>query len=777
MIERATRRSPSVVFRLFLAVAGLAVVSVLSAAEPPARDEAKKKPLELAVFEKLLARHQDMTYEQLHAALYKDRKFLDRLSFDPTRAAFFDRIAEKLQLTRDERELFQKAGFLSIDLQRRHSFASAYFQIYSEDLPVLVTTDSIMHALHRSYDDILMELEVTLFSWTVGQILDDCHQALADKAAANKDTTLAANFRDVDLYLTVARNLLAGAGAPAQGQDDAWSGGLMVQSKLGNDEEALARLKDVQSLKLQTPDSGPPTSIYGGERYFDWSQFKPRGHYTKAPALKRYFRCLMWLGRADCGWNVLPTDGTPGVKSDSDRELRDAVLLVELLAATDNVKTLKGLDDIIAFLVGRSDNLTVFTLRGLMEEQKTATLAAVSDGKALARLKDAVKNGKQAQQMIRSQVVISDPKDPYYKVPPPALFQLFGQRYIIDSFVLSQVVFDSIVFEKRKQKRMMPTGLDVMAALGNNEAIPLLADELRQWNYSANLMASREYVDLHEAAFWKANLYNLWLDSLRTLHADLKEEKHFPEALRTRAWQLKQLQTQLGSWAELRHDTILYAKQSYTAYPRCAYPAGYVEPYPEFYARVKFFAEEATRRFEAADYTMKDKGRTGQLKLIKQGQLALFKKWAETLGTLETLARKELKAEPFTEQEKAFIKKTIDQRGGGSGPPRYDGWYCDLFYNRVECAKWDPVIADVHTDPASGKCLEVGIGDVNLGVIAIDNEKDRAVYVGPLYSYYEFRHPVEDRLTDQQWQQMIGTGKVPARPKWVELFQASPRGR
>jgi len=245
--------------------------------------------------------------------------------------------------------------------------------------------------------------------------------------------------------------------------------------------------------------------------------------------------------------------------------------------------------------------------------------------------------------------------------------------------------------------------------------------------------------------------------------------------MRTAAWQRKQLQTQLGSWAELRHDTILYAKQSYTAYPDCEYPAGYVEPYPEFYARIKFFAEEAGRRFQAADYTAKDVNRSAQLKAAKQRQTVFFKKMAETLGSLETLARKELKAEPFTEQEKAFVKKTIDRRGGGSGPPRYDGWYCDLFYDRQECAKWDPIIADVHTDPASGKCLEVGVGDVNMGVIAIDNEKDRAVYVGPLFSYYEFRHPVNDRLTDQQWQQMISTGKIPARPRWVEAFQVPGR--
>ena len=84
------------------------------------------------------------------------------------------------------------------------------------------------------------------------------------KAAGNKDDTLAASYRDVDLYLTVARNLLSGAGAPATGSDEVWGGDLKVKSRLGSDEEVLARLKDVQSLKLQQPSGDPPTVIYGG---------------------------------------------------------------------------------------------------------------------------------------------------------------------------------------------------------------------------------------------------------------------------------------------------------------------------------------------------------------------------------------------------------------------------------------------------------------------------------------------------------------------------------
>ncbi len=119
---------------------------------------------------------------------------------------------------------------------------------------------------------------------------------------------------------------------------------------------------------------------------------------------------------------------------------------------------------------------------------------------------------------------------------------------------------------------------------------------------------------------------------------------------------------------------------------------------------------------------------------------------------------------------------------GWSGDPRYDGWYCNLFYNRNKqggqlANKWDPTIADVHTDPNEGKILEVGIGDVNFCVIAIDNEGDKSVYVGPVYSYYEFESGVQDRLTDEEWQEKIHNGNLPLRPEWTQTFQGPARKR
>jgi hypothetical protein len=294
-----------------------------------------------------------------------------------------------------------------------------------------------------------------------------------------------------------------------------------------------------------------------------------------------------------------------------------------------------------------------------------------------------------------------------------------------------------------------------MAALGSPEAPFLLEPELERHHYAANVLAARTLVEERASQDGNASLYDIWLGALEAID-DVPAKGHFPEVMRARAWQHKQLQTQLASWAELRHDTVLYAKQSYTGVPACEYPTGYIEPYPELFARVAAFGQETKRRLEAAHLA------TSEMSAFLEG-------FAATLHKLEGLARKELGAQPFTADEKKFVKATIDIRGGGSGPPRYDGWYPHLIYGLPD--RWDPTIADVHTDPNGGGVLEVAVGDAQLLVAAIDNAGDRATYVGPIYSYFEFTSG--ERLTDEAWQNQIIAGRLPARPDWTRSFQAT----
>src|SRR5262249_55646388 len=80
----------------------------------------------------------------------------------------------------------------------------------------------------------------------------------------------------------------------------------------------------------------------------------------------------------------------------------------------------------------------------------------------------------------------------------------------------------------------------------------------------------------------------LWLGTLRALSTPAAEA---PPVVRSDAWGRRVLASQLASWAELRHDNVLYAKQSYTAGIECSYPDVYVDPYPAVWQRPAKYAD------------------------------------------------------------------------------------------------------------------------------------------------------------------------------------------
>ena len=486
--------------------------------------------------------------------------------------------------------------------------------------------------------------------------------------------------------------------------------------------------------------------IYGGQRRIDFTQFTVRGHYTRSPLLSNYFHCMTWLGRADCGWNILPTDTTTGVVSTGMRELRDAALLVHLMQATGRLEDFESIEAMLSFMVGKSDNLTVSALRSMMESAGVASARDLLDSAKMGAVQSALIKSGAGDQAIRSQA-LSKPFGSTEPVRPPAVFQLFGQRFTIDSFALTQVVYDAIVFRGQPMRRGMPTGLDAMAAMGNDLAARLLEPELRQWNYAGNLAALQELVRELPDQYWRENVYGGWMHALREVDRDLSLEVSLPQVFRTEAWSRKQLQTQLASWSELRHDTILYAKTSYSG-PSCEVPIAYVEPYPAFYAGLEQVALRAAEALKPIPAPAPSRGRGWMgAAPARQSYAAFFEKMAGHLATLAELARKEIAQQPFTNDETVFLQKTISQKGnklfGGSGfieIPVYDGWYAELLYDFTteEQKMWRATIADVHTDWANKKVLEVGVGPVNYCVIVVDQDRRNKVFVGPAYSYYEF---------------------------------------
>lgn len=647
------------------------------------------------------------------------------VTYDPKTASGMELIqASRLALNANELSALGANGLVISKRTEFPSFAYGYKTIYAEDLPVYVSADSILEAVHRTFDTLLKQNEQLVLMNELGAMLAGMRSRLTE---VTFDESVK---KDADLYLTLAASLLAGQELAPVG---------------------FAPASEVSALfALATAAEGHQwVDLFGVKRDEDFSQFVPRGHYTDSDELKRYFKSMMWLGRVDLRLIETQSDGTQRFYR---RQFDAAVALRELLGASE-FTLWQHIDDTIGAYTGEHDSMTPKTLDGLMSALQVSSLAdsaKLSDQQIVGE----IARGGWGAQRIASRIIYKG-GDTAKPLPLDRSFLLFGQRYTVDSNTFVNVTFD------RVDGRELPEPLDAaFAALGNNAALPILSDEFTNISYVAGLAKTRTLVDAHEPAYWEGSLYTRWLGALRSLSP--QENSALPSVTRTPAWQKRILSAQLGSWAELRHDTILYVKQSYTTGAICEFPDAYVDPYPEFYARLGALAEavntQAQQLPEAA----------ATLKTSTQSWVTNFKAVA---ANLQQMAQDQLTGTPHSAELMAFINDAVkwDEQNmcGGVIRTNLSGWYLKLFLSPELGTEYDPVIADVHTQPTDafgndvGRILHVGTGAPRLMIVTAETCQGPRAYAGLAFSYGELVTEKWKRLNDQEWSTMLGTEPFP----------------
>ena len=684
--------------------------------------------------------------------------FYGQVNSVPFRSAeYSDSIRIKYELTPYEEELIDKHGFAVTERLSFDAFGSAFFDVYTNDLPVFISTDAILHALHMSYSQILKDTETSVLIPRLEALLADLHanlDVLSEKYA--DESGMVQPIRDMDVYLTIARHLLSEFSvSPTFSENEG-----TVEELLGFVEEELGW--------FQYP-------LFAEKcRLLDFSQFTPRGHYTESPALTRYFQTMMWLGRTEIYLSA-PKQGQdePCQPSEADvqRQTILALLLVEAAELNDGTDVLEEIEAFLQLFVGESDNVT---LPHLQELKMLTGLGDVSDlvhEETWLSFQAALLEQAWSQQRILSQILKGGAGAPVDQIQPASAFLLMGQRFVIDSYVTGSVVYDRIPGGVR---RMLPDPLDVLFSLGNDAAAQLLEPELNQYHYAPNLAALRFLVDSYEDAFWQQSLYNSWLSAIRTLNPPEESDRnHLPAFMQTAAWWQQKMNTQLASWAQLRHDNLLYAKQSYSGVPLCDYPYSYVEPIPEFYEAVSLFARNASERFG---------GLPVDDRYVVPHIQDYFEKMAGVNDTLAVIAQKELDGIPVNERETDFLGRLINEslKGCYKG---FDGWYNDLFYGYAEGAtEPDMVVADIHTAPADqvgtpvGWVLHVGTGPINMALVTAEVPGEGMVaFIGPVMSYYEHLSTGFNRLTDELWETSFNV-EPSYRPDYLNVYLANEQG-
>ncbi len=707
-----------------------------------------------AAFDKELAKLGQISPLQFKQRYGGKLNYLTKLGFDPTTASFFEGFQKAgFKLTSKELAAFKKNGFVVSERMGGRSFAQIYYQIFTRDLPVFISADSILHAWHRSYDAVLEQLEETYLSKSLDEILTGMADRIPAAHAAYGTGDLKNSVQDADYFIAVARSLLNGK---------------PVGTKLSKRDGDVARtLAAVASLKLEKFE------LFGRPRVMDYSQFKVRGHYEKTLQLKRYFRAMMWLGRID----MRVSGDDP--KVDYRRQLGSAVVMHDLLAKSGRFNQWAEFDRIIQTFVGVTDSMTFAQLGGVLKAGGITDPAKVNLA-VLGTLQGKINSGKIGAQQIRSHYVVSSPFGSD-KASLPRSFTVLGQKFTVDSWATSKIVADDIMWDKRKVQRRMPSALDVaFGVMGNDNAVPMIVDRINNKNgmkfrdglmYQHNLAAVRNVIDSQKAKSWNQNIYTNWLATLRELSKSTTGTK-FPQAMRTKAWAMKDINTQLGSWAQLRHDTILYVKQSYTSSASCYYPHGFVDPRPAFWARFANMAKATSNLLAKTPYPAR-KINGVDLKVLQKKHVAFFNNFAAKVELLKEIARKQFAQKDLTKAEERMLKDVV-QISHGSGFTMYNGWYPTLFYKgRTDSGKWDALVSDVHTNvPAPilgdpGGVLHQGVGNIDFMMVAIDSGKDRMVYAGPVMSHYEFVMKGTQRKSDSEWKKDLRKGKTPPRPPWT----------
>lgn len=706
-----------------------------------------------------------------------------------------------LKLSAPEFALFRTNGFVVSERLGNNSFGDVYYDIFTRDLPVFISTDSILHAWHRSFDAVLQVIEEGHLRGQLRQLLLAMLGQVAAAKADYGNGVLKTSLDDAEYFLAVAAHLVAlDSERPTP-----------VPGEVARYNETLQLIQAAQPAFYQFFDGKQKTEI------IDFSQYTPRSHYTRHVSLQRYFQAMMWLGRVD-----LRVAGDP--KYASLRQLGTAIVLNDLLNRSGKRPTWRMIDHFITTFIGPPDSMNFDQLEVLLQAAAITSPTVITSTDLLESLRAQIEAGTLGTQAIQGHSFVGSAGNDQIKLPRS--FTFLGQRFTVDSWTFSQVVMDRIVLPGSQPpqlvRRRLPYSLDIsFAVFANDQIVPELLANMANpsgvpfrdgYPYQRNLAAVRQVLDRRPADSWTGTLYDRWLLALRTL-SEPTLGLEYPEAMRTRPWAMKTVNTQLASWTQLRHDTVLYVKQSETPPILCQYPKGFVEPRPVFYQAMKELAIQAAETIQGAGLpailVLEGPGPSSESLLQNPSRphpfppdprlpnpAEFFLRFAETCDILAGISARELRQQQLLPDETAFLQNTIEKIKTYFGSRQYNGWYPQLFFwgqfgngepdlpanpglpqaPDHDCIFPDYLVADVHTDGPSdpdgdpGAVLHEGVGRVNLLMIAVDNGPDRMVFAGPVMSHYEFMKPYGTRMTDEQWKVAVNAGELPAPPPWTESY-------
>ena len=607
------------------------------------------------------------------------------------------------------------------------------FHAYEENdyrqVPNFITTDLYLQAFHMYFSYILKSLEKQHIIPTLEMLCHSFNAACIKLAEQTEDESLkdmaehAATFYAIPYYLLTNKTLTVPSKYETEYQEEI---------------EHINKQEDNFSDFLSYKDA-----------YFPYSLFKPRGHYTREPQLQAYFKAMMWLQTA-CFCR------------EQQEQLKRSIFQAAVLCTyksidqTPLIKLYQHIYTPLTFLMGEADNLSIFDIARILEKNNAIHIEDALTAGQIEKVNQALIELAKHKNNIKPQIEITC-RDKINFMP---------QRYLSDNEVIQK-----LVDVNPNSQRAYPKGLDVFATFGTGTAESLLIDfykEPNNWSeYSKELQQLKDKFKTSKST--QLSVYELWMKSLLTMQ---QTDKNNPGFMQTPEWGYKNLNTALASWAELKHDAILYGEQPMAAECGGAGPpdpivVGYVEPNLPFWRKMENILQ-ATRLILQQNDCMTDdlKGKTDQLN--------------DYVTFLIQVTEKELRGEKLTEPE----YRTLEYMGSSIEYFTLSVVDPDLHLDDWSLVqgpdKSIAIVAGIYTRNIRGcnknGILHIATGNANNIYVVVEIEGNLYLTRGATFSYYEFVQPLGTRLTDEEWQKMLEEKKAPAVPEWMKsiLIEKEP---
>ncbi len=597
-------------------------------------------------------------------------------------------------------------------------------------IPNFVTVDSMMHTYHLYFSLLLNRTEKQQLAAQLQALSRDMLRASAAQLDALAGTEWENAAKRSTAYFAV--------------------GAALQDPKIQLPEQ----VKDVAEQELSAiyaAEGIAPCAV--AEDLLDYSQFKPRGYYEGDETLETYFRAMMWYGQINF--------------AQKQEDMNRTALLITLALHDTALDDWERIYTVTSFFTGISDDLGYYEYLPAIE----AAYGAIPDMDQL-RLDEAAfqRYIEQIRMLAAPQInstPVIDPDGTADLAEEGKGFRFMGQRFTLDAAVMQQLVFNKVGENAQGERRMLPDVLDMPAALGSETALAILTQQgdTAYARYPEQMQMLRKAVKEAPEELWSASLYAGWLYTLNPL----LEEKGagYPSFMTTDQWRTKALETYAGSFTELKHDTVLYAKQVMAEMgggaPEELDDRGYVEPEAEVYRRFAELAEQTADGLQV--YGILDPADRENLTRL-----------ASLARSLEMISRKELQNERLSDEEYDLIREyggTLEHFWIEAVKDRTDAEYLDA--REIPAS----LVTDLATDP-NGMVLQAANGRPAQIYVIVPVDGTLRIASGVVYNFYQFRQPLSARLTDTEWRQMAGEwmspdgrfhqDETPEKPWWTQSY-------